>query len=85
MVRVESVAPNSIAAELGLTPGTELLSVNGREVHDFLDWEFLSADEQFRLLAKTRDPEQTTEFSFNPQISAIAAWLYDVPDVGTDP
>ena len=33
----------------------------------------------------TLGPEQTTEFSFNPQISAIAAWLYDVPDVGTDP
>ena len=57
MVRVESVAPNSIAAELGLTPGTELLSVNGREVHDFLDWEFLSADEQFRLLANLPNGE----------------------------
>ena len=57
MVRVESVAPNSIAAELGLTPGTELLSVNGRELHDFLDWEFLSADEQFRLLANLPNGE----------------------------
>lgn len=57
MVRVESVAPNSIAAELGLTPGTELLSVNGRELHDFLDWEFLSADEQFRLLANLPNAE----------------------------
>ena len=57
MVRVESVAPHSIAAELGLTPGTELLSVNGRELHDFLDWEFLSADEQFRLLANLPNGE----------------------------
>lgn len=57
MVRVESVAPDSIAGELGLTPGTELLSVNGRDLHDFLDWEFLSADEQFRLLANLPNGE----------------------------
>lgn len=58
MVRVESVAPNSIGAELGLTPGTQLLSVDGREVHDFLDWEFLSADEQFRVLVRLPDGEE---------------------------
>jgi putative radical SAM enzyme (TIGR03279 family) len=61
MVRVESVAPNSIGAEIGLMPGTELISVNGREVHDFLDWEFLTADDQFVVL--TRSPEgEAVEF-----------------------
>ena len=49
MVRVTAVHPDSIAAELGLMPGTELLSVNGRAVEDFLDWEFLTADEEFLL------------------------------------
>src|SRR5713101_5843911 len=52
MIRVASVAPGSLGAELTLVPGTELLSVNGRELGDFLDWEFLTADEQFVLLAK---------------------------------
>ena len=33
----------------------------------------------------TLGPEQATEFSFTPQFPGIAAWLYDVPDVGTDP
>ena len=55
MIRVASVAPDSIAADLGLPPGTELLSVNGRELADFLDWEFLTADEQFLLLARLPD------------------------------
>jgi putative radical SAM enzyme (TIGR03279 family) len=49
MVRVTAVDPQSIAAELGIMPGTELLSVNGRELEDFLDWEFLTAEEQFLL------------------------------------
>jgi putative radical SAM enzyme (TIGR03279 family) len=52
MIRVTAVAPDSLGAELGLEPGTELLSVNGEELGDFLDWEFLTADEQFVLLAK---------------------------------
>jgi len=52
MVRVQSVAPESIAAELGIVPGTELLAINGRPLDDFLDWEFLSADEGFVLLAR---------------------------------
>jgi len=49
MIRVTAVHPDSIAAELGLRQGTELLSVNGRELEDFLDWEFLTAEEEFVL------------------------------------
>ena len=52
MLRVASVAPDSIGAELGLLPGTELLSVNGRRLEDFLDWEFLTADDAFVLQAR---------------------------------
>jgi len=53
MVRVRSVAPHSLAAELEIQPGTELLAINGRALDDFLDWEFLSADETFLLRART--------------------------------
>ncbi|MFM8567036.1 MAG: PDZ domain-containing protein [Gemmatimonadota bacterium] len=57
MIRVLRVQPESIAAELGLTPGTELISVDGRPLEDFLDWEFLTADEAFELEAKLPDGE----------------------------
>src|SRR5690242_17803114 len=46
MVRVRRVEDGGIAQELGIVPGTELLSVNGRELADFLDWEFLTADDE---------------------------------------
>jgi putative radical SAM enzyme (TIGR03279 family) len=52
VLRVQEVAPNSIGAELGLQPGEELLSVNGRPLEDFLDWEFLTADDAFVLQAR---------------------------------
>src|ERR1700749_4350955 len=57
MVRVKSVLPSSIAEELGIAPGTELLTVNGRELNDFLDWEFLTADEELIIEAKQPDGE----------------------------
>ena len=46
MVRVARVAAGSIAEEIGFAAGTELLSVNGRALSDFLDWEFLTADDE---------------------------------------
>lgn len=54
MVRVARVAPGSIAEEIGIVPGTELVSVNGRQLQDFLDWEFLSADEE--IVVEAREP-----------------------------
>jgi putative radical SAM enzyme (TIGR03279 family) len=54
MVRVKSVVEGSIAQELGIAAGTELVSVNGRELVDFLDWEFLSADDE--LVIEAREP-----------------------------
>lgn len=52
MIRVAAIQPHSLAADLGLVPGTELLAINGRELTDFLDWEFWAADERFTLLAR---------------------------------
>lgn len=57
MVRVARIHPEGIAAELGVVPGTELRSVNGREVADFLDWEFLTAEEIVAVEAKLPDGE----------------------------
>src|SRR5436190_6665333 len=41
MVRVKGVQAGSVAEELGIVSGTELLTVNGRELTDFLNWGFL--------------------------------------------
>ena len=52
MVRVSRIHPGSIAEEIGLQPGTELLTVNGRDLNDFLDWEFLGADDDLVIDAR---------------------------------
>ena len=38
-----------------MAPGTELLSVNGRTLDDFLDWEFLTADDDLEIEARLPD------------------------------
>ena len=58
MLRVATVATGSVGADLGLKTGDELLSIGGRELVDFLDWEFLGADETFELKVRTAGGEE---------------------------
>ena len=58
MIRVQAVAPDSLGASVGLSRGTELLTVNGRPLEDFLDWEFLTADDHFMLYVKSPSGEE---------------------------
>ena len=57
MVRVSRVLPGSICDEMGVVAGTEMLTVNGREVADFLDWEFLTADDELVIEARLPNGE----------------------------
>lgn len=57
MVRVSSVEQGGIAEAVGIVAGTQLLSVNDRPVADFLDWEFLTAEEELTIKAKQPDGE----------------------------
>jgi putative radical SAM enzyme (TIGR03279 family) len=58
MVKVSRIEQNSIAEALGIEPGTELLTVNGRPVADFLDWEFLTAEDELAIEARQPNGEE---------------------------
>ena len=58
MVRVSRVLPGSICDEMGVVAGTELLTVNGRALADFLDWEFLTADDELVIEARLPGGEE---------------------------
>src|SRR3954447_15553343 len=75
MVRVSKVRAGSIADELEIVPGTELLSVNGRELRDFLDWEFLAADDELVLEARLPSGEEVVYEIDRPEGEAIGVEL----------
>ena len=75
MVRVARVLPGSIAEELGVVPGTDLLSVNGRELGDFLDWEFLTAEEELEIEARFPDGEHVVFEVERPEGEAMGVEL----------
>ncbi len=58
MIKVARVLPNTVASELGIVSGTTLQAVNGRKLEDFLDWEFLTADDEIVLEVSTPRGEE---------------------------
>src|SRR5665647_3549811 len=75
MVRVSRVLPGSICEEMGVVAGTELLTVNGRELADFLDWEFLTPDEELVIEARLPDGNEIVYEVERPEGEALGVEL----------
>src|SRR5436305_15216276 len=75
MVRVSKVRAGSIAEELEIVPGTEGVSVNGRELRGFLDWEFLAADDELVLEARLPSGEEIVYEIERPEGEVIGVEL----------
>lgn len=56
--RIEKVREDGIAKELGIAPGDVLLSVNGQEVEDIFDYQYLINDEEITVLIRKPDGEE---------------------------
>lgn len=55
---IKSVKENSIAMELGLEPGDELLAINDQPIEDIFDYQFLCQDEYIEVLVKAISGEE---------------------------
>lgn len=75
MVKVARVLPGSIAEEIGMVTGTQIVAVNGRAIQDFLDWEFLSADDELVVETKQPDGDQVVYEIERPEGEAIGITL----------
>ena len=56
MVKIEKVCENSIAYECEILPNDILISINGHEINDVLDYRFYLAEEDIAIILK-RDKE----------------------------
>jgi len=59
---IKSVEPDSIAFQLGIKAGDELISINGENVIDFVDYQALCANEKLNLLVRSCGVETEYEF-----------------------
>ena len=55
--KISTIHPGSIAEELELEVGDILLTINGNEVKDIIDYRFLMADEYVELEIQKADGE----------------------------
>ena len=60
--KVKSVEEGSIAWQLGVRPGDTLVSINGEEVVDFIDYQALSSEENIVLTVESGG--EITDYSF---------------------
>ena len=49
---IKSVYKNSIAEEMGIEAGDALLSINGQEITDIFDYQYLIQDEYVEILVR---------------------------------
>ena len=75
MVRVAAVEDGQLGAAVGIVRGTELRAVNGRAVEDFLDWEFLSADDEFTVDVRQPDGSEHTWRVLRPEGASMGIEL----------
>ncbi|MBQ9504752.1 MAG: DUF512 domain-containing protein, partial [Lachnospiraceae bacterium] len=55
---IDAVLPGSIAEELNIEAGDELLSINGSDIEDIFDYQFLIEDEYLEVLIRKANGEE---------------------------
>jgi len=57
---IEVVEFDSIAAEIGVQPGDEIVSINGEKLKDLIDYQFAVADEEVNIVFRRPSGEEWT-------------------------
>jgi len=60
--KITAVLPDSIAEQLEIFPGDELISINGQTVVDWIDYEAFCCSEQMNLIIRRGEEEMEFEF-----------------------
>lgn len=55
---IQTVLPGSIAQEMELEPGDELISINGQVIEDVFDYHYLIQDDYLKVIIKKPDGEE---------------------------
>ncbi len=81
MIKVTGVQPESIGEAIGLAPGAELQSIDGTPLEDFLDWEFLTASEDFTLVFRRPGEDAEYEVEVERELEAPMGVAVEPPRI----
>ena len=70
-VAIQAVESGSVCAKKGVLPGDTLLSINGHEIGDFLDYRFYMAETKLRLI-----------FAQGSKFKVITVYKDEAQDIG---
>lgn len=59
---IKSIEPGSIADQLGIVPGDQLVSINGENIVDFIDYQTLCSEE--KMVLTIRHNSEDTDYEF---------------------
>jgi len=65
-MKIKAVVPNSIAGEIDLRPGDNLLEINGHFLRDIIDYRFYENDDILELLVQRNGSTFTIEIEKDP-------------------
>lgn len=65
-MKIVDIEPGSIAWELGIQPGDEIITINGKQISDQLDYRFYQNDEVVELLVRHDGEEILYEIEKDP-------------------
>jgi putative radical SAM enzyme (TIGR03279 family) len=57
---IQNIEPASLADDLGLRPGDEVLAVNGHPVEDVIDVQFYAAEDEVEIVYRRKDTQHVT-------------------------
>lgn len=77
-VTVKNVIPKSVAAKAGLKSGDIIVKINGKEVNDYLDYMYLSANDKLIIELKNRTVKVKNR-NFEPLGAEFDSLLIDEP------
>jgi putative radical SAM enzyme (TIGR03279 family) len=80
--RVERVEPDSIAAELMIGPGDEIIAINDTEPADILDWRLAESSEDILLAVRHADGE-LVEYEIEKEYDEPLGIIFDSPTLDT--
>ena len=55
---ISRVYEDSIAMEMGIEPGDELLKINDNDIEDIFDYQYMAAEEHLEVLVRKKDGEE---------------------------